>query len=105
MTDKKLNLLQEIWKKGEEAWDELKMKRASKSLRVQAESDLLKLQDEVIKLEETFESKVLKAKEEKNWTEVRKAKLAIRLKEKELEEGVDLYKEFFDRNASEFLDD
>ena len=104
MKEEKLTLLQKIWRRTEKEIDAMKEKRAAKSLRVQAESDLLELQDKVIKLEESFEKKVEESKEKKNWVEIRKAKLEHKLEKKKLEEATELYKEFFNEDPSRFLE-
>jgi hypothetical protein len=100
----KENLLQKIWSRTEDAWDELKQKRASKSLRVQAEQDLLELQDEVIKNEESFEKTIDKAKDSKDWKSIRKTSLEIKLSQKKLDEAAILYNEFFDKDAKDILE-
>lgn len=104
MSEEKLTLLQKIWRRTEKEIDTIKENRASKSLRVQAESDLLELQDSVVKAEEKFEKAVESGKENKNWKSIREAKLAWRLESKELEEASDLYKEFFEEDPARFLD-
>ena len=103
--EEKLTLLQKIWRRTEKEIDAIKEKRASKSLRVQAESDLLELQDSVVKKEEAFEKAVEEAKENKNWKKIREAKLAHKLEAKKLEEAASLYKEFFNEDPSRFLDE
>lgn len=100
----KLTLLQKIWRRTEKEIDDIKEKRASKSLRVQAESDLLELQDSVVKKEEEFEKAVEAAKTDKNWKKIRESKLAYKLEAKKLEEASALYEEFFNENPKRFLD-
>lgn len=102
---KKGNLLEQIWSRTEKTWDEIKQKRASKSLRVQAEQDLLELQDESIKLQEKLEKAIEDSKENKDWKTIRKIALERTLKDKELDEASKLYEEFFDKKASEILED
>lgn len=97
------NILKRIWERSESAWDEIKQSRAAKSLRAQAETDLLSLQDEYLKEKENVENAILKAKETKDWKAIRVAALDRDMKLKELESAVKLYEEFFDKSASEFL--
>ena len=101
----KQNLLQQIWGRTEEAWDEIKQKRASKSLRVQAEQDLLEIQDEQIKLQEDLEKAIEESKDSKDWKSIRKIALSKDIKAKELDKASELYEEFFDKKASEILED
>jgi len=99
-----MNILQQVWQRTESAWDELKQARAQKSLRVQAEADILSLQDEVAKEAEKVEAAITKSKENKDWKTIRTASLAKDLKQKELENACKLYEEFFEESASKFLD-
>jgi hypothetical protein len=99
-----MNILENIWKRSEAAWDEIKQTRAAKSLRVQAEADILSLQDEVVKEGEKVESAILKAKETKDWKSIRVASLNKDLKQKELENACVLYETFFGEPADKFLD-
>ena len=103
MSEEKLTLLQKIWRRTEKEIDAIKEKRAFKSLRVQAESDLLEMQDSVLKKEELFEKSVENSKENKNWKAIRVAKLDYKLESKKLEEAASLYKEFFNEDPNKFL--
>ena len=99
-----MNLLEQVWKRTENAWDELKQTRAQKSLRVQAEADILSLQEEVAKEQEKIEDAIVKAKDNKDWKSIRVASLDKDLKQKELENACVLYEKFFEESADKFLD-
>lgn len=103
-TKKKQNLLQQVWSRTEAAWDEIKQTRAAKTLRAQAEIDLLAIQAEGIKLGDALEKAIISAKEDNNWKKIREAAIARDLKKVELERASALYSEFFDKSPAEFLD-
>lgn len=101
----KENLLQKIWSRSEKSWNEIKQKRAAKSLRVQAEQDLLEIQDAIIKKDEDIEKDIEKSKESRDWKSIRSKSLECTLLKKELEAASNLYEEFFDKSAAEILED
>lgn len=98
-----MSILNDIWQRGESAWDELKQSRAQKSLRVQAEADILSLVEEHEKLKDDLDSKILKAKESKDWKSIRVANLDVELKSKELDTACKLYEKYFEESAEKFL--
>ncbi len=101
----KENLLKKIWSRTEAVWDEVKQGRALKSLRVQAEQDLLELQDKVIKEQDKLEKAIEASKDDKNWKKIREIALAKEICQKELDNASKLYQEFFDKDASTILND
>lgn len=104
MTEKKQNLLQQIWSRTEAAWDELKQSRATKTLRAQAEIDLLAIQAEVVKLSDNVEKAIVASKENNDWKKIREAALQRDVEKKKLDQASALYTEFFDKDPQEFLD-
>ena len=101
---RELTILEQIWNRTEKAIDAVKQKRAKKSLKSQSEMDLLSLQSKIEDAETFFEDIVNESKTTPKFSTILDAKIKVRLLEKELIEGKELYEEFFNTKPT-FLDD
>ena len=92
------NLLQKIWRMGEEALTEAKMNKASKRLQRQAEIEVGKSQDAVEEAESLFEAAVRESLDTGDFDKISKANLNLLTLQKTHESNLNTYKTVFGSN-------
>lgn len=95
METKKVNPLFALWKMADEALDEVKMRRALKNLRGQAENDVLEAQNKLEDAEAKLEEAKRESKESKEFQKIVNASLAVKTARVKFKEAVSIYEDVF----------